>query len=160
MIMKGNRMFEFHKKKNLIILTILTIIISACGSTTQNQTDISTAVAQTVAAQNSLTEIASRPTLTPVPAIENTMVPDVASTSTPAPLLGPPGCTVSAELVGETPPDSVLLKTGEFFWKTWTLKNTGTCTWDSTYSLIYKSGDLLDGLTSYPIPGSVAPGET
>jgi hypothetical protein len=160
MIMKGNRMFEIHKKKTLILLTILTIIISACSSATQDQTDISTAVAQTVAAQNSLTEIASRPTLTPVPAVETTVIPDVVLTNTPAPVLGPPGCTVSAELVGETPPDSVLLKTGEFFWKTWTLKNTGTCTWDSAYSLVYKSGDLLDGLISYPIPGSVIPGET
>ena len=153
-------MFAFHKKKNLILVTILTIIISACSSATRGQTDISTAVAQTVAAQNSLTEIASRPTVTTVPPIEATVLPDVASTNTPAALLGPPGCTVSAELVGETPPDSVLLKTDEFFWKTWTLENTGTCTWDSTYSLIYKSGDLLDGLTSYPFPGSVAPGET
>src|SRR5215510_13588852 len=92
MIMKGNQMFEFHKKKNPTILTILTIIISACSPAIQGQADISTAVAQTVAAQNSLTEIASRPTPTPVPAIETTVLPDVVGTNTPVPLLGPPGC--------------------------------------------------------------------
>lgn len=153
-------MSEFYKKKNLTLLSLLTIIMSACGSATQNQANISTAVAQTVVAQSSLTEIASRPTLTPVPSTEATVLPDVMGTNTPAPVLGAPGCTVSARLAGETPPDGALLKPGEYFWKTWSIENTGTCTWDSTYKLIYKSGDLLEGLTSYPLTGTIAPGET
>jgi hypothetical protein len=153
-------MFESHKKNNLILLSLLTIIMSACGTSTQDQANISTAVAQTVVAQNSLTEIASLPTLTPAPALETTMLPDVIATGTPAPIVGAPGCTVSARLAGENPPDDTLLKVGEYFWKTWTLENTGTCTWDSTYKLVYKSGDLMGGLTSYPLTGSIAPGAT
>src|SRR4030095_183759 len=98
MTMKGNRMFESHKKNNLILLSLLTIIMSACGSSTQAQANISTAVAQTVVAQNSLTEIASLPTLTPAPSLETTILPDVIATGTPAPIVGAPGCTVSARL--------------------------------------------------------------
>jgi hypothetical protein len=152
-------MFEYTKKKHFTILILLAILMSACGSAPQNQADISTAVAQTVVAQNSLTEIASRPTLTPVPSAGATAAPDVLGTSTTAPIAGAPGCTVSARLAGETPPDETLFKPSEYFWKTWTLENTGTCFWDNTYKLIYESGDLLDGLTSYPLVETVAPGE-
>ena len=153
-------MFADHKKKHLLLLSLLAIVMSACGSAAQSQADISTAVAQTVVAQNSLTEIASRPTLTPAPSQQATVVPDVSGTNTTAPVAGAPGCTVTARLASETPPDGTLLKPGEYFWKTWTFENTGTCTWDSTYKLIYKSGDLLDGLTSYPLVEAVAPGES
>lgn len=152
-------MFEYTKKKHFTILILLAILMSACGSSAQNQADISTAVAQTVVAQNSLTEIASLPTLTPVPSTGATSLPDVVGTSTTAPIAGAPGCTVSARLAGETPPDETLFKPGAYFWKTWTLENTGTCTWDGTYKLIYESGDLMDGLTSYPLVETVAPGE-
>ena len=151
-------MFAFHKKKPLLLLSLLTLLMSACGSSTRNQANISTAVAQTVVAQNSLTEIASRPSPTPVPSTQETVLPDVIGTSTPAPVVGAPGCTVSAKLAGENPPDGVLLKPDEYFWKTWSIENTGTCTWDSTYKLVYQSGDLLDGLISYPLTGSTAPG--
>lgn len=152
-------MFEFHNKKKLILLSILTIIMTACGSSAQDQANISTAVAQTVIAQNSLTELASLPTLTPAPSLETTILPDVIATGTPPPAVGAPGCTVSARLAGEDPPDNTLLKVGDYFWKTWTLENTGTCTWDSTYKLAYKSGDLMGGLVSYPLVETVAPGE-
>src|SRR5262245_33078006 len=160
MIMKGNRMFAYQIKKHLLILNLFTVLVSACGSSTQNQVDISTAVAQTVAAQNSLTKVSSLPTLTHAASIETTVLHDVLGTNPTAPVAGAPGCTVSARLAGETPPDQALLKPGEYFWKTWSLENTGTCTWDTTYKLVYKSGDLLDGLVSYPLVETVAPGET
>jgi hypothetical protein len=134
--------------------------VGACGSTPQVQEDISTAVAQTVQAQNSLTKIAAAPTSTSIPPVVSTTVPDLLATNTPAPVVGAPGCIVSAKLAGENPPDGTLLKPGEYFYKTWALENTGTCTWDATYKLVYQSGDLLGGLTSYPLPEIVAPGET
>lgn len=152
-------MFDLYKTKILIVMSILVFMVSACGSTPQLQENISTAVAQTVQAQNSLTKIAEIPTSTPVPPLEITATTDLAVTNTSAPVVGAPGCTVSARLAGENPPDGALLKTGEYFWKTWSLENTGTCTWDNTYKLVYKSGDLLGGLTSYPFPQLVAPGE-
>src|SRR5688572_10623236 len=80
MIMKGNRMFAFQKKKHLLILSLCTVIVSACGSSTQNQANISTAVAQTVAAQDSLTKVASLPTPTTAPSIKTTVSPDVLGT--------------------------------------------------------------------------------
>jgi len=151
-------MFDKHKYKITTLLGILILITSSCaGTNSQSQDQISTAVAQTVQAQESLTKVANItiPTLLPTQASAVTSNPDI--TNTPAPVSGNPGCTVSASLINEIPPDGAILKPGEAFWKTWTIKNTGTCTWDSTYKLIYWSGDLLDGLTAYPLPEVFTP---
>ena len=152
-------MFDSNKSKISITLSILILIISACSPAAQSQENISTAVAQTVQAQNSLTKIANAPTLTATPPAVVTAAADIAATNTSAPVIGAPGCTISSRLAGECPPDGTLLKPSEFFWKTWSLENTGTCTWDSTYKLVYRSGDLMGGLISYPLPEAVAPGE-
>ena len=123
-------MFEFQKNRALFAVSILAFVVSACGGSAQSQIDISTAVAQTVQAQNSLTKIAEVPTLTPVPLAEITATSDLIATNTTAPIVGAPGCTTSAKLAAENPPDGTLLKPDENFWKTWALENTGTCTWD------------------------------
>ena len=153
-------MFEFHKNKIIFTLSILALIMSACGAPSQSQANISTAVAQTMQAQDSLTKVANMPTLTPAPSVGITATANLASTNTSAPVVGAPSCTVSARLASEYPPDGTILKPSETFLKTWSLENTGTCTWDSTYKLVYRSGDLLGGLISYPLPENVAPGET
>src|SRR6185503_6426831 len=137
-------MFEFTKYKALVLLVSFVLIISACGSPAQSESAISTAVAQTVQAGQSLTAIAILPTITPAATIEATLVPAITPTSAPPLVSAPsdPNC-VGANLVGENPPDGAILKPGEYFWKTWTLLNTGTCAWDSSYKLIYWSGDLM-----------------
>lgn len=152
-------MSVFHVYKTITLMVCLALIASGCGSPAQSQSEISTAVAQTVQAQNSLTEIANLPTLTAVPSVEVPSTPESNITDTPSAPLANPGCTVSASLVSENPPDGAILKPGEYFWKTWTLLNTGTCTWNSSYQLTYWSGDLMDGAVSYPLPDSVAPNE-
>jgi hypothetical protein len=45
----------------------------------------------------------------------------------------------------------------------WTFRNTGSCTWDSTYEMAHESGSSLTDAPSFPIlqPGqTVAPGQT
>ena len=153
-------MSDFRKNKILITLIVMALLMSACSMSSQSEAQISTAVAQTVQAQSSLTKIASAPTPTPLPSIESTQSAIIGATNTVAPVLGAPGCTVSARLAAESPADGALLKPGQNFWKTWSLENTGTCTWDSTYKLVYWSGDLMGGLSSYPLPELVAPGDT
>jgi hypothetical protein len=154
-------MSEFGRYKVLAVLVSGILLLSACGSSAQESSVISTAVAQTVQAGESLTQIASQPTITPqvtvsleTPAAAVTPTTGATLVSAPA----DPNC-VSAVLVGENPPDGVLLKPGEYYWKTWRLKNTGTCTWNRAYSLIFWNGDLMGGLTSYPLDDDVAPNE-
>ena len=141
-------------------ISILVLILSGCSSLTpQNQDQISTAVVQTIQAQSSLTKVANItvPTSAPTLAPANTL--EAVPTNTAASVSSNPGCTVSASLVAETPPDEAVLKPSDSFWKTWTLKNTGTCIWNQSYKFIYWSGDLMDGLMSYPLPDEFAPGE-
>jgi PBP1b-binding outer membrane lipoprotein LpoB len=63
-------MLDLKKIKIFVVLNILLLVLSACSNSTQNENQISTAVAQTVQAQNSLTKVATMATIpaTPTPA--------------------------------------------------------------------------------------------
>ena len=154
-------MSEFRRFRVLTALVSIMLLISACGSSAQKDSEISTAVAQTVQAGDSLTKIASQLTIAPqstLPAATSALAvtPTNAATLVSAP--PDPNC-VSASLVSENPPDGVLLKPGQYYWKTWTLMNTGTCTWNQSYSLFFWNGDLMGGLTSYPLDDEISPNE-
>src|ERR1700752_2940994 len=153
-------MSDFTKYKALAVLIRFVLRAPACGSPSQNEASISTAVAQTVQAGQLLTEVAIQPTITPEPAIQSPAIPAITPTSAPTLASAPsdPNC-VGANLVGENPPDGAILQPGEYFWKTWTLLNTGTCAWNSSYKLIFWSGELMGGLISYPLPEEVLPNE-
>ena len=45
------------------------------------------------------------------------------------------------------------------FTKVWRLKNIGSCTWTTNYSLVFEDGRKMGG-SSIPLPKKVAPGET
>lgn len=49
-------------------------------------------------------------------------------------------CNNSAFEADVTIPDNTVLKPGENFQKIWAIKNTGTCTWDEGYALVYIAG--------------------
>lgn len=155
-------MSELGKNRVLAVLAVLMLFVSACGSSAEQDATISTAVAQTVQAGQSLTEVAVLPSSTPRATLPVETPAATAATPTTAPTLSSappdPNCA-KASLVSENPPDGVLIKPGEYFWKTWTLKNTGTCTWTPAYSLVFWSGDLMGGLTSYPLDDDIAPNE-
>lgn len=154
-------MSEFRKNGVFAGLVSLALFISACSSSVQQDSAISTAVAQTVQAGSSLTEIASLPTTTPkVTPPAETPASVVTPTNAPTLVSAPPDPDCAkASLVSENPPDGVILAPGQYYWKTWTLLNTGTCTWNSSYSLVFWSGDLMGGLTSYPLDDEVSPNE-
>lgn len=146
----------------LTLLTIFTLIISACGSAQLNESAVATSVAQTVQAQitptAALAETSPAPTITPS---------SLAPASSPATLTAAPStgggaglCEANASLVGETIPDGTIVQPGETFTKVWQIHNSGTCTWDTNWQLIFSSGDLLDGLMVYNIPQPAQPGQT
>jgi hypothetical protein len=81
------------------------------------------------------------------------------ATNTPATTLVPTAanCTNVAQLVSETIPDLSYIAPGSAFIKTWTMKNTGTCTWGAGYALVFDSGDQMGGPATVPITASVPP---
>ncbi len=59
-----------------------------------------------------------------------------------------------------TIPDDTIMQPGQTFSKTWRLRNSGTCTWSSSYAIVYFSGERMGAPDSAPLTGSVAPGQT
>ena len=73
----------------------------------------------------------------------------------------PPAACDRAEFVSDvTVPDGTTFAPGATFNKTWRLKNVGTCTWSTSYSLVFDTGEKMGGSDSVSLPKSVAPGQT
>lgn len=71
---------------------------------------------------------------------------------------GTAGCTDRALFIRDVNyPDSTTLAAGQTFTKTWQVKNIGTCTWTTSYSLIFDSGEKMGGADSVAFPTTVAP---
>ena len=70
-------------------------------------------------------------------------------------------CTNAAQFVADvTIPDNTILRPGQAFTKTWQLRNTGSCVWNTSYKLMRDSGEALGSLASVTLPRSVARNNT
>ena len=58
-----------------------------------------------------------------------------------------------------TVPDGTSFSGGSTFTKTWRLLNNGNCTWTTSYSLVFYSGEKMGGPDSVPLSVDVAPGQ-
>lgn len=162
--MKRNRKYNF-----LSILMLFALLMTSCGGADAESDTIATAVAMTVSAQE--TQKAQATATPEATEAGQTSTPEATPTDKTAVTFAPPtapgavgsgsgnNCQVVANLVGETVPDGTIMQPGETFLKTWRLKNNGTCTWNSSYKIVYWSGDLMGAAMEYPLPSMVAPGE-
>jgi len=70
-----------------------------------------------------------------------------------------PDMCYRAELVSHvTVPDGTEIPAGTDFVKTWQLKNTGTCTWESSTRLLFIGGEKMNTLEAQQISTTVLPG--
>lgn len=150
----------------LILLAILAL--SACNFPGMQTPDpFPTYAAQTVEARLT-SAVQEPPTQETPPAAPTTPAPATATntseaptaTNTPIPTETEVPCNKAAFVTDVTIPDGTDLEPGESFTKTWRLRNTGSCTWNSNYELLFKDGDAMSGLASKKLTGSVAPGAT
>ncbi|MDX9990807.1 MAG: NBR1-Ig-like domain-containing protein [Anaerolineales bacterium] len=149
--------------KNLLFsLPLLTALLAGCGSisisTAQEATaQVEAAIAQTIAAQATQT-----PTLEPTSTPSATVTPTATITETPSltPIVPTSVtnnfCDNSAFVADVTIPDGTILARGQVFEKTWTFQNTGTCTWKPGYTIVFVTGNLMQGNTR-EIGQTVAP---
>jgi hypothetical protein len=143
----------------LIILIILaalgSLVLSACGANKPEPTPtlgveaIQTSAVSTFAAgltQTALSLPTNTPTDTP------TFTPTSTSTSS-TPLATGSGAVPTVSCYGlilvndVTIPDNTPLVPGQTFTKTWLVKNTGTCTWDTGFKFVFTGGDSMGGAT-------------
>jgi hypothetical protein len=163
-------------KKALILASSLlcaALISSSCdlAPVTGPTVDVNallTSTAQSFDAK--LTEIAldAVPTATPV-VVDVVGTPIPASTATEIPSdSGDTEEQGSADLdcdrgdfiADVTIPDDTTFQPGETFVKTWRLRNSGACTWTSSYSVVFFEGDSMGSPASFTLTeGQVDPGE-
>lgn len=69
-------------------------------------------------------------------------------------------CTDRAQFIADvTVPDGTRFDPGAAFTKTWRLRNIGTCTWTTAYTMVFITGEPMGSTNSVPMPSSVAPGQ-
>jgi hypothetical protein len=78
----------------------------------------------------------------------------------PTPLVAQ-DCTDEAELVEQTlDPAGEAIALDTTFTVSWTLRNSGDCTWDRTYRLVFVSGERMDSPRTSRLRQQVEPGDT
>lgn len=92
---------------------------------------------------------------TPAPAAAPTTKPATTAAAATA------NCTDRAVMVQDMSiPDKTVMKPTQGLPKTWRLRNTGTCTWSTAYSLAFAKGTNMGPASDTALPASVAPGAT
>ena len=163
--------------KSRLRLTILVLaalsLLSACNmprraTPTQSGSGlIYTVAAQTVNAQ--LTQVNQPPgtpfaaTFTPPSALPSVTPLSFTPFPTTAPQSAsatPTTCDRGAFVKDVNFPDNTRVNPGESFVKTWQIKNVGSCTWTTSYTVVFADGDQMGAPAAQPLTGNVAPGET
>jgi hypothetical protein len=125
---------------------------------------IYTAAYQTFTAQQATQQALTPPTSAPTPTLFPTLpvqtqpafLPTIAFTTPTTGVVQ--GCDNSAFVSDVTIPDGTVMSPGQKFTKTWLMQNTGTCTWDTNYSIAFVSGDAMSGVKT-PLTLSVPSGQ-
>jgi len=163
-------MHSTRSKKLLISIVALAAVVLACNgpfaaATPQPAATLDalyTAAAQTLAGMSTQaisTQFSPTPTLSLLP----TASPIVVYTFTNVPPISPvpvSRCDAASFVSDVTYPDGSNVTLGGTFTKIWKLKNTGTCTWTTSYALVYVSGERFGAPAAVAMPTSVGPGQT
>jgi hypothetical protein len=169
LFLEGEKMTNRIFRASLIALAIF---LAGCNLPQDTPTPNGASVAFTQAAQtveSRLTELASAntpaatfsPTLiqlatsTPAQAVSSTPALATAKPSSPTAL-----CDVGAFVADVTVPDGTKFAPNTPFVKTWRLKNSGVCTWTTSYAAVFDSGSQMGAPASVNLTQSVPPGST
>ncbi len=162
-------------RKHSLVITlslVILILISACGGRATPDASATLAPIYTAAAQTlqALSTQVALPTdvpaqITPIPTPTPIVpLPTLAPPALPTPVpQAPPPPVTRCDWVGfvgdVSVPDGSSFAPSTAFTKTWRLKNIGTCTWTTAYSLVFSSGAQMGGPLAQNLLGNVAPGQ-
>jgi len=73
------------------------------------------------------------------------------------PIPPPSVCDKGAFVDDVTIPDGSVMAPGTSFTKTWRIRNVGSCTWTTSYSLVYVFGDPMGAASPVNLSSSIAP---
>jgi len=157
--------------KKLLIPVLAMVIILACGpfaaATPQPAATLAalyTSAAETLNAMSTQGSYTATvlPFTTPTLSLGTpSSTPLVLQTPTTIPPLQPgTRCDAAAFVDDITYPDGSVVATGGTFTKIWRIKNMGTCTWNTSYALVFVSGERFAASNSVALPGTVTPGQS
>ena len=131
--------------RSVFLTILLALVLSACSG---QVTSTSTTTQPPTTANSTIQD--------PAPATAGA-VPPVAPTLSPT---NPPDCTDDATFVDDlTVPDGTNFNPETAYTKTWRISNSGTCAWNSDYSMVFTFGEKSGAPDSTPLKYT-APGET
>jgi hypothetical protein len=159
-------------ERALIVVVVLSLALSACNMpqpgaepSPSGAGAIYTAAAATIQAQ--LTSVsAAPPTAAATPGLPTSASATPAPGETPpvtpapgAPTATPRACDQARFVADVTIPDDTEVAPGESFVKRWRLANTGSCTWATTYAVVFTKGDAMNAPAAIQLPREVNPGQ-
>jgi hypothetical protein len=154
--------------KKVLLLLALASLLYACGPTapvepTIDVNAIHTFAAETVIAEFTQTARAVPPTLEATATVtpDATTLPTDTAVPTNNPFESTPTdiiCDDARWVADVTVPDGTQMTPGQDFVKTWKIRNAGSCTWGTGYTIIHGYDERLDGVAE-PLTTAVAPGE-
>ncbi len=167
-------MFKKNHSPLILLFVVSAMILSACGliGQTDTQPKVQTAIAQTISAMETqavletvnaiLTQMAQTPEPTATLLASGTPLPTYTPwpTSTPQPTATYIPCDWVQYISDITIADGTTLPASSSFTKTWRLRNIGSCTWTTAYSIVFASGDAMNAPSAINLPNSVPPGGT
>ena len=155
----------------LLVIPVI-VFLASCNmprnqqTATQSPEQLQTFVAQTVTAhaQSGQTTDPSetpvpadtsipQPSETPAPEQTNTPLPTDTPTATNTPI----PCNIGKFVKDVTIPDGTDFNPGESFVKTWRLKNMGSCSWSSSYDIVFSSGDAMSAPSAVQLTTDIIP---
>lgn len=93
------------------------------------------------------------PTPESTPTTSTTPTTPTTTALEPAGIVGPGGCALGATFIQDVNvPDGTVIRPGAKFTKTWRMKNSSNCDWDTGYELAYFSNTEFGDATSVPVP--------
>ncbi len=163
-------------KKILLTILLLFTVLTACSSpenetaleeTRQFEEALETALAATLTSayvdETALPEETAVPDATdPAPTATLPPLPtptDAAAPTSAVPTNTPQTPCYRAELIEENIPDGTHFRGGEFFYKTWIIRNTGVCAWTPEFRWVLVEGEDFGVPTEIELARTVLPGE-
>jgi uncharacterized protein YkwD len=152
--------YKMPSKKLILTLIISLLLAVACTQTTAGtatSTDTQIPLTNTESprdAQNQVPETVTpseiknqtTETATPTEATNPTALPVTLNRQSQS------ACSDSASFVADvTVPDNTNFNQGTSFLKTWRIRNTGTCSWNENYSMVFINGNQMNSPTSIPL---------
>jgi hypothetical protein len=170
-------------RRTVTAFLLAAILLTSCSpteatpDTMEVQNKINAAVAQTlsalttkVAAVQKTDEVKPTQTVKPTETKETTVEPTsglpaaagVTAVAKPTNTAKPGACTDYASYVADvTIPDGTMVPPGTQFVKTWAIRNAGSCTWTSDYSLVWIGAELMESPNRVPLTTqNILPGQT